>query len=128
MYRRIAEHYPNNQFAQYTTAHDSVQVYFYNLMLHIDRAIYDPEIWEQINPSVSERWHSTMLEHTRYVAEKASNYSYYIGSGADHTIMGFDKLYLESSAGVPFLTWLQDLLEGRSICVAPGILDRNSRT
>ncbi len=114
MYKALAKHYPNSRIAQYATAYDAVQVYFYNLMLDIDRSVHDPQIWEQVDTSVSERWHSLMSDYVRSASEKSPNYSYYIGEGKDHTILGYDKFYQEESGGGPFLLWLEGIIGGNS--------------
>ncbi|MBW2439896.1 MAG: hypothetical protein JRH12_05435 [Deltaproteobacteria bacterium] len=100
MYLMIADYYPRRKIAQYTTAWDWNQTFFYNVMLNVT----DPSKWEEW-PLVWCDWHDRMLELVDSAAD-APNYRYYIGAGDAHTIMGYDKFYTEDSAGVPFVDWV----------------------
>lgn len=112
LFTDIVKYFPHKDMGQYTTAYDSVQIYFYNLMLCIDAGVYDPEVWKRIDSSVAADWNSKMLAHVHYVADHASNFGYYIGAGSDHTIMGLNKFFVEDSPGVPFEKWLNGILQG----------------
>jgi len=107
MYKMIANYYPHNKVAQYTTAWDWNQSFFYNVMINIS----DPNEWINFLPVWCD-WHEQMIEKAYSTAE-ASNYRFYIASGTDHTIMADDKFYEEDSAGVPFVDWLRAMLANK---------------
>ncbi len=100
MYRMIADFYPHRKVAQYTTAWDWNQTFFYNVMIHVN----DPAQWGNW-PLVWCDWHEQMTTYLDSAAG-APNYRYYIGAGSDHTIMGYDKFYEENSAGIPLVDWV----------------------
>ena len=104
MYKMMADYYSDSNLAQYTTAWDSVQTFFYNIMLNID----EPAKWFQLD-SVECDWHHQMIDSFNDAAE-ATNYRYYIGEGSDHTLLGSDKFYKEESAGVPFVEWVNSMI------------------
>ena len=104
MYKMIADYYPHRKLAQYTTAWDWNQTFFYNVMLNL----HDPDQW--LNWFVVWcDWHEQMINYV-YSAAEAPNYRYYIGAGMDHTIMGYNKFYEEDSAGVSFVDWISAMV------------------
>jgi hypothetical protein len=38
------------------------------------------------------------------------NYRYYLAQGTDHTVVVDDKFYTETSGGVSFLDWTDDMI------------------
>lgn len=115
LFERVAHFFPDKDMGQYTTAYDSVQVYFYNLMLCIDAGVFDPKVWDEINPAVTAEWHRKMLQQVHFVAGRAANYAYFIGPGKDHTILGRPKFYSKDSVGPPFVDWLEKLVQNRDV-------------
>jgi len=107
MYKMIAEYYPHRKIAQYTTAWDWNQTFFYNVMLNIEY----PSEWYNWEP-VWYEWHYQMIDYV-YSAAEAPNYRYYIGAGSDHTIMGYDKFYEEDSAGIPYVEWIDAMVRNQ---------------
>lgn len=107
MYKMIAKYYPHRKVAQYTTAWDWNQTFFYHVMLNID----DPLEWDNW-PLVWYEWHYQMVDYA-YSAAEALNYRYYIGAGSDHTIMGDDKFYEEDSAGIPYVDWIDAMVRNQ---------------
>jgi len=105
MYKMIAAHYPHSKIGQYTTAWDSTQAFFYNVMINSN----NPLRWSHYTPVWCD-WHDRMLEHADLAAQ-APNYRFYIGAGTDHTIMAYAKFYEENSAGVFFVDWIKAMLE-----------------
>ena len=107
VYTAIAAEYPWSRLAQYTTAYDGTQIYFYNVMLNID----DPNEWENITPTVIWTWHYTMKTYAYTTAAASPNYRYYIASGTVHTIMMSPEFYTEESAGGVLLTdWINAMI------------------
>jgi hypothetical protein len=107
IYTAIAAEYPWNRFAQYTTAFDGTQIYFYNVMLNIN----NPAIWRNVTPIIG-TWHYTMRDYAYDTAAASPNYRYYIAAGTDHTIMGTNKFYTEKSAGeLSFAEWVGRMIK-----------------
>jgi hypothetical protein len=107
MYLMIADHYRDSKVAQYTTAWDATQTYFYNVMLNIS----EPQYWDAWLPVWCD-WHEQMMAYIDASAA-ASNYRYYVGAGMDHTILRYDKFYQEESAGVPFVKWVDAMVRSQ---------------
>lgn len=93
---QLASHFPQDRFAQYTTAHDETQVAFYALM----GAEGACRAWPQAMAQALE---------TR---ERAPNFRAYLASGQTHTILRSSLVYTERSGGEPFAEWLGALVEG----------------
>ncbi|MEA3471535.1 MAG: pectin acetylesterase-family hydrolase, partial [Thermodesulfobacteriota bacterium] len=108
IYIGIAAEYPWSRFAQYTTAFDGTQTFFYNVMLNIN----DPSQWNNIPPDVFVAWHLTMKNYAYTTALASPNYRYYIAAGTEHTIMGKPKFYTEESAGgMSFADWVKAMIK-----------------
>ena len=105
LYKSIARHYRFSKIAQFTTAWDWNQTFYYYLMDNID----DPSTWETGWPSASNDWHDQMLGYV-YSAAEMPNYRYYIAAGDYHTIMMSPDFYLERSAGIPFFLWVNSMI------------------
>jgi hypothetical protein len=105
IYKSIALYYPHRKVAQYTTAWDWNQTFFYYVMQNIS----DPESWEEEWPSVWYDWDAQMLEFA-YSAAEVPNYRYYIAAGDTHTIMMSPLFYTEDSAGISFLDWVSAMV------------------
>jgi len=92
----LAAHYPNDRFAQYTTAHDRTQSGFYALM------------------GASNACHAWPEKMTRDLTRRqgAANFRSYLASGASHTILRSSLFYSEESGGAPFAEWVAALVNG----------------
>jgi hypothetical protein len=117
VYIDIARYYRLSKLAQFTTAQDEDQVFFYNVMANIN----DPYQWglcdRFLSPNVCltcqgprNYWHDKMLDLVDATADQAPNYRHYIAAGWYHTIMMSPQFYTESSAGVPFVKWVTDMV------------------
>jgi len=106
VYTDIAAEYPWNKIAQYTTAWDWNQTFFYNVMLNID----NPGSWGNW-PLVWCDWNGQMLDSAYGTAAAAPNYRYYIAEGTDHTIMMSSKFYTEESGGTSYAEWLKNMMQ-----------------
>ncbi len=106
VFLNIARYYPDSKLAQFTTAWDNNQAFFYNVMLNI----YDPSAWNNIFPVWCD-WHARMLGYAHDTAYGARNYRYYIAEGEYHTILMSPRFYTEDSAGVSFAKWVKMMVE-----------------
>ncbi|MEZ6022212.1 MAG: pectin acetylesterase-family hydrolase [Hyphomonadaceae bacterium] len=92
---RLAERYPNDRFAQFTTAHDYTQTAFYALMG---------------GENACRTWTEKMT-HDLSAREEASNFRAYVAAGQMHTILRSPAFYSETSGGEPFAVWFHALVE-----------------
>jgi hypothetical protein len=107
----MAHRYPATNWAHYTTAYDGGpggQTGFYNLML-------------EDNPAAALTWwegscafNAQMRVQAQATAAAApDNYRYYIGTGSRHTIWGSNKVYGDTTGGVPpFVDWVRAMIDG----------------
>lgn len=94
----LAAHYPNDRFAQYTTAQDRTQAGFYALM-GVSNAC---RAWtEKMARDLDRR-------------QSAPNFRSYLAAGQSHTILRDRLFYTEQSGGAPFADWFAALLNGDS--------------
>lgn len=116
VYVDIAAEYPWSRLAQYTTAFDMTQVFFYNVMLNI----HNPYIWGEITEALIGTWYLTMKTYTYQTAAASPNYRYYIAAGTDHTILMSPKFYTEKSAGGQFFSdWVNKMIKTPGVVKNP---------
>lgn len=112
LWAEAAKTYPRNRFATYTTAFDGGnggQTGFY----HIMRNPLDIFQWQQWwNSSCA--WNPEMRRINFEVANRApGNFRYYVGTGSRHTMWGVNKVYTDTTGGVPTVVdWLNAMLGG----------------
>ena len=103
--------YPAHRFATYTTAYDGGnggQTGFYQIMRNPTTIPAWLNWWESTCA-----WHDKMIEQTLAAAAIAPNYRYYIGTGSRHTMWGSDKVYTDTTGGVPLLVdWVTAMRDG----------------
>jgi hypothetical protein len=106
-----ARFYPANRFATYTTAYDGGnggQTGFYQIMRNPTNLSAWLTWW---NSTCA--WHDAMRQQTLAAAASAPNYRYYIGTGSRHTMWGSDKVYTDTTGGVPLLVdWVTAMRDG----------------
>lgn len=110
LYVEAAETYPWNRFATYTTAYDGGtggQTGFFQIMRSGDNVLQYPLWWNS-----SCLWNERMLELNEETASGAENFRYYVGTGSAHTMWGRDKVYSDTTGGVPTVRdWIVAMLE-----------------
>ncbi len=103
--------YPTNRFATYTTAYDGGtggQTGFYQIMQNPTNIFAWLNWWESTCA-----WHEKMIDQTLAAAASAPNYRYYVGTGSRHTMWGSDKVYTDTTGGVPLLVdWVTAMRDG----------------
>ncbi len=114
LWTEAARFYPRSRWANYTTAYDGSrggQVGFYNIMLSGDDV---PKWLEWWTPTCE--WNAEMRRLVQDSADRArENYRYYIGVGSRHTMWGSNKVYTDTTGGVPLIVdWLNAMLLGTS--------------
>ncbi len=84
------------------------QTGFYNVMLNPDNVI---AVADLVGAELR-----VELDHAQQVQDTASeapNYRYYIGTGSRHTMWGSNKVYTDTTGGVPtIVSWVNAMLDG----------------
>ena len=114
----VATFFPNTAWAHYTSSYDGGtggQTGFYNVMINDTDVVAEalaewPTWWE-----ASCEWNDLMRQQAAdtYAAIQPANdnYRYYIGTGSRHTMYGSNKVYTDTSGGVPTIVdWINDML------------------
>ena len=96
---------PQVRTAQFTTALDSVQIGFYELM----KLRYGPG-GTCSDPAID--WYQQMSATLQSYAATLPNFRHYVAAGDYHTIMRTPLFYSESSAGPSFSNWTASMLAG----------------
>ncbi len=104
--RAVAQAYPRSKVAQFTTTLDGVQIGFYGLM-----AMADPSNSVCANPAVD--WNNQMLSALTADRVESPNFRYYLAAGTYHTLLRDDNYYDEATSGVPFASWLGQMLKNQ---------------
>lgn len=104
----IANFFPQHQFASYQSAYDGSgggQAAFFNVMRNPNDLLLWPQWW--LNTC---DWNACMRQFVEKIDANTANYRYYTGSGSAHTGFGFDKIYDDTSGGMPTLVdWINDM-------------------
>ncbi len=106
--RKLAERYPNDRMAQYTSSYDLVQIQFYDIMVNGLTGTQG---------TACQAWIDGMFSNLTQT-QTAANFRSYVGSGTTHTLLrgttntpaGTPLYYNDTSGGTPFITWLGKLL------------------
>ena len=106
--KRLVAQYPNDRFAQYTTATDLVQTQFYDIMANGLTGTQG---------TACKAWTDGMLAGLAD-NQRASNFRSYMAAGTTHTLLrgnsqgsaGVPLFFQEASAGVAFTDWMSGLL------------------
>lgn len=111
VYVEVARQYPWNRFATYTTAFDGGgggQTGFYNIMLNGGDPLASFTWWD-----ASCAWNEAMRQQNfETFARVPANFRYYVGTGSRHTMWGANKVYTDTTGGVPTIVdWLNAMLE-----------------
>lgn len=106
----VAEYFPDTNWAHYSTAYDGSQggqTGFYNIMLNDGNPLAGATWWE-----ASCQWGDNAVQQSLGISETvSSNYRYYFGTGSRHTMWGADKVYDDTTGGVPtVVSWIEGML------------------
>jgi hypothetical protein len=108
----VAKKFPTTTWAHYATAYDGGgggQTGFYDVMLNNN------------NPSAAGTWWNASCQFNQVMVQQVqatataltlnNNYRFYIGTGSRHTMWGSDKVYTDTTGGVPTLVdWINATL------------------
>jgi hypothetical protein len=106
--------YPQTNWAHYTTAFDGSQggqTGFYNIMLNPDDILVWGQWWNA-SCQFNEVMRQQVAETTAATQTQNDNYRYYIATGSRHTGFGVDRVYADTSGGVPTLvSWVNEMID-----------------
>jgi hypothetical protein len=111
--RRAALASPKVKTAQFTTRFDEVQIGFYGVM----KQFYGPG---GSCPHPALDWNALMVGQLASDLQAVPNLRSYVAAGSYHTVMRSPLFYSESSAGLPFSSWLGAMLKNRGGTGASG--------
>lgn len=112
LYSGISFQYPSDRVAQYTTAWDTVQILFYNIMQSQASGVGVLN-WANLTPELIGDWHFRMLANVDYTS-MAPNYRSYVAPGCIHTSLRFsDHFYAESETHMPIYKWIKSMISKR---------------
>ncbi len=100
IYRALAQAYPKARFAQFTTALDTTQVFFYGLM----KGETSP------GPATAQEW-AREAQASLGRLSALPNFRAYLAPGDFHCILPRPEFYTLTVDGVAFRDWLKGLLE-----------------
>lgn len=110
-----AAEYPDTRWAHYTTAFDGGlggQTGFYNIMLNPGDVPAWFDWWNascQFNQVMRDQVNQTVAR----TDGQNGNYRYYIASGSRHTGFGSNRVYTDTTGGVPTLvSWVNEMIAG----------------
>jgi pectinacetylesterase len=111
----VASIFPRTRFAHYATAYDGSsggQTGFYAVMLNNNNPVAALTWWTascQFNPVLR----AQAMAQYNTITPLTNNYRYYIGTGSRHTMWGSDKVYTDTTGGVPLLVdWVNAMIGG----------------
>jgi hypothetical protein len=99
-YAAVADFYPNNTLAQYTTAHDAVQQRYY----FANTRSASPPAWE-----------SALQASLGEIHSSSPNFRSYVSQGSGHCVTPTSRFYTEVTGGVAVRDWVSDLADGEPV-------------
>ena len=92
IYTALANYYGSDRWAQYNTAHDENQTFFYSAM------------------GGTGDWGQLMLASIDEIQDATTNFEAYIAPGEIHGVMVSDIFYTREVNGVKFVDWLDAMV------------------
>ena len=109
----VAKYFPETNWANYSAAFDGGsggQTGFYNVMLNGNNPVFGA-FWWQASCAFNQKMHQQAVDTEAAVAANDNNYRYYIGTGSRHTMWGHNKVYSDTTGGVPTIVdWVNEML------------------
>jgi hypothetical protein len=115
LYSKVANHYTDARFGQYTTAWDETQAYFYNVMENIASPGTNGANWlDIISGNTWCDWNKGMRDNLSATTSALSGGTYhsFVAPGEDHTVLMSNFYFSEESSGVTLLSWIDGMLDG----------------
>ncbi|OFV90656.1 MAG: hypothetical protein A3J75_08170, partial [Acidobacteria bacterium RBG_16_68_9] len=109
----VASFFATTNWANYSTAFDGGsggQTGFYNIMLNGNNPLAG-QTWWDASCAFQTNMRQQAVDTYTAVSGANDNYRYYIGTGSRHTMWGADKVYTDTTCGVPtILDWVNGML------------------
>ncbi len=103
LYKTIADYYPNDKLAAYTSAFDSTQRFFYLMM---DGNVED--------------WSQQAQTNLSNLANSTKGFNYFVSSGTDHCVLPYERFYSkQGSNGQYFKDWFSQYINGGDVANTP---------
>ncbi|MSP25654.1 MAG: hypothetical protein EXR75_10905 [Myxococcales bacterium] len=99
LYSELVNYYAEASFAQYNSAFDSTQAFYFKVM----------------GGGGPDEWSAKMLASMDSIEAKAPRFSSFIASGDQHCILGFDNFYTVSVGETTFVDWFERLSNGEKV-------------
>jgi hypothetical protein len=99
LYIRVAAHYPDLTFSQFTTAFDQTQIIYYQAM----------------GGGSAQEWSEKMMLSIDKAKENSPNFRSYIGPGNQHCIVPYANFYTMESAETVFSDWVTDMVNDEPV-------------
>ncbi len=113
--KAVADYYPDVMWGHYSSSYDGGtggQTGFYNVMQNLQPL--NLAEWANWWHSSCD-WNPIMVQQAQDTATATAgtdNYRYYIGTGSRHTMYGSDKVYTDTTGGVPLIVdWVNAMLD-----------------
>jgi hypothetical protein len=107
----LATFFPDTNWAHYTAAFDGTdggQSAYYNIMLNGNHPAF-ALLWWEASCAFNEKMRQQSLDIAQAAA---SNYRYYIGTGSEHTMWYKNKVYTDTTGGVPTVVdWVNAMID-----------------
>lgn len=94
-YVRVGQYYPGLHLAEYTSAHDQIQTFFYELM-----------------GGQADGWTGKMLDNLAYARSGAPLFNSYVAAGDAHCSTVTEDFYKISTDGTALRDWVADYIAG----------------
>lgn len=93
IYSSTGKYYPEIFFSQYSSAHDVVQKFFYEIMGG--------------NP---DQWHHRLSSNFNNLNNSMNNFTFFRAPGESHCILPYDTFYTNSNNGTLFIDWFNQYI------------------
>jgi hypothetical protein len=97
-YAAVANHYPERRFSQFNTRADQVQQFYFAAV-----------------GGQPQEFSGTLLQTLEDIGRQAPNFYSYTADGTTHCITPRPQFYSLTTDGVPFVSWLEQLVEGEPL-------------
>jgi hypothetical protein len=129
----VADLYPDTTWSHYTAAFDGGsggQTGFYNLMLNDNDPVAALTWWGGSCAFTNTMRDQAVATHQTVSTSGPDNYRYYISTGSRHTMWGANKVYTDTTGGVPTLVdWVNaQLASGGGVKDPPLARSRRPRS
>ncbi len=110
-----AEYFSDNQFAQFNSYLDGVQIGFFGTLQGYDLS-FDNEVAE-----VASQWSGILFGNILSLSQ-LDNFKYYTAGGTQHCLVNSDLFYAYDQSGVIFADWFAGVISGAADNVSCSVL------